>query len=427
MHISWKRLALVLFAWAAMATDASAQTWLSLPDLSVERGIQAGTFKFWPEVAIEGRWDSNVFSVADNDVNEPQSTALLRVLPSLRIDNPEYDVIRLHFGVIGDIRQYFADDPAIEAQPQFGVSADLGLELFPKAVASFKIFDSFRDTLDAPNFSITDSFQRLSNKAGARLSVHPGGTEQRRALDISAQYAYGFDKFVDFEQFDKQSHEVNLLGSWKFYPKTALVIDATVAFNRWDDPNPDVGRTDSMPLRARAGVTGFITRSIAGTVRVGYGQGFYDSGDDFQSVIASVHFSWMPLEVTLLDLGYDRDFVDSYFANFYVSDKIALKFEQRLWQVLTIGLDASYSFLDFGETTPAPDRVFLPSNEREEQVLTVDLSLDFNIVRYLGATVGYQLVDVFSDFEQRLVQDNLLLDRGGYVRHQVYGSLTARY
>lgn len=427
MHSNWKRLALVLLAWVSMGAEASAQTWLSLPDLSVERGIHAGTFKFWPEVAIEGRWDSNIFSVAEGDVDARMSTALLRVLPGLRIDNPEYDTIHLEFSVLGDIRQYFADDPAVEAQPQFGVDANFGMELFPRAVASFRVFDAFRDTLEAPNFSITDSFQRLSNKAGGRLSIHPGGTADRRALDVSAQYAYGFDKFLDFEQFDKQTHEINLLGSWKFYPKTALVLDATLGFNSWDSPDPAQGRTDSMPLRARLGVSGFITKTIAGTLKLGYGQGFYDAGDDFQSVLAAVHFAWMPLEVTLLDLGYDRDFVDSYFANYYVSDKVSLKFQQRLWELLTIKLDTSYSFLDFGDVTPAPDRVFLPSNDRSEQVLRVDFALDFNIIRYLGATIGYQMTDVFSDFEQRLVQDNTLIDRGGYLRHQVYGSLTARY
>lgn len=417
-------LAATLFL-GAMTSAAHAQTWLALPDTTLERGIQAGTFKFWPQVALEGRWDSNVFNVADNDVDAVTSTALLRVLPALRIDNPEYDVIHLMFDVKGDIRQYFNDDPSVEAQPQFGVTADLGIELFPRAAASFKVFDSFRDWLETPNFSTTRSFQRINNKVGGRVSVHPGGTPERRALDISAQYSYGFDHFLDFEEFDKQTHEINLLGSWKFYPKTALVIEATLAFNSWDTPDPQSGRTDSMPLRTRAGVTGFITKTIAATIKVGYGQGFYDSGDDFQSVLASVHFAWMPLETTLLDLGYDRDFVDSYFANYYAQDRIGLRFEQRLWDVVTIKLDSAFAFLDFGAITPAAGVVYLPSNERAEKVLTVDLSIDFDILRYLGARVGYELTDVFSDFEQR--RDGQLADVGGYVRHQVFGSLIARY
>lgn len=425
MQLKSIRLLATVVAWVALAPDAHAQAWLALPDVTADRGIQAGTFKFWPEVSLEGRWDSNVFNVSSDDLDPVTSTALLRVLPALRIDNPDFDVIHLEFGVKGDIRQYFTDNTDVKAQPQFGVSADLGVELFPRSVASFRVFDSFRDWLETPNFSTTRSFQRINNKVGGRLSLHPGGTSERRALDVSMQYAYGFDKFLDFEQFDKQTHEVNLLGSWKFYPKTALIVEATLAFNSWDTPAPLEGRTDSMPLRALVGVTGFVTKTIAGTIKVGYGQGFYDSGDDFQSVVASVHFSWMPVESTLLDLGYDRDFVDSYFANFYVSDKISLRFEQRLWDVVTIKLDGAYAFLGFGTATAPTGVTYSPSNDRSEQALTVDLSLDFDILRYLGARVGYELTDVFSDFQQS--RDGTLADVGGYVRHQVFGSLIARY
>ena len=411
---------------------ASAQEWLTLPDLSAQRGIAAGSFKFWPQVGVEGRYDSNVFNNAEDDApgNDPKATALLRVLPGLRIDNPDFDVIHLTFQTVADIRQYFSEDPAISAQPQFGITADLGIDLFPRSVASFRLFDSFKDWLETPNFSTTQSFQRIYNKGGARVSLHPGGTAERRALDVSAQYAYVLDHFVDFEEFDKQAHEMNLLASWKFYPMTALFLDATFALESWDDPDPLRGRVDSMPLRTYLGLTGYITKRIATTLKVGYGQGFYDSGEDFQSVIGGARISWVPLATTILELGYDRDFVDSYYANYYVSDRIGLRFQQRLWERLTIVADGGYAFLNFAEYTP-PANTRVTSTQRAEQALDVTVKLDVDIVRYVGVEVGYELQDVFSDFQQFFVDpattQETMQDAGGYIRHQVYGSVIVRY
>jgi hypothetical protein len=285
--------------------------------------------------------------------------------------------------------------------------------------------------------------------------VHPGGVGQRKALEIGAEYSFQFERYVDFDAFDTNMHNVRLYGRWRFFPKTALEIDAKLSVRQWLEQNDFAGRTNSMPLRITAGINGFITKKLATTLKAGYAQGFYAAGPDVQTAIGQASLTWTPMSTIVLTGGYQRDFVDSLYGNFYTYDRFFLDTRFQLFGALSLQATAGFQLLEFSRFDPSSNgqqRGFIRySNvlQRNEQAVDAKLSLSYDFARYIGLIVSYEFRTLLSDFEmfgeqlgdsaagvpaqpvpranQRGDGSFFDIDRGGYVRHFVLAGVSIRY
>lgn len=416
---------------------------IRLPDVSTARGIHVGEFRFSPRAEFFGGYDNNLFYDAFDDPREPARVALLDITAGLRVENPDFQDFRLQLDASGTYHRVFSPSETLnETQSSFGGDITFLGEFFPKSVFSFGVFDVFKHTIDAPNYSSDRTFNRLFNKVGAAVAFHPGNSEGRSALDVELTYAYEINRFVDFERLDHDAHGFGFLLTWKFFPKTALVLDGNLRLESWTVQDQQRGRTDATPLRILGGINGFITKQIALQARVGFGQGFYASGTDIQTVLGKAVLTWTPVNTTILTIGYDRDFTQSYYANFYGFDRFSATVNQRLWNRLELHGEAAYSLLDYADFDPSGVSVlydvvhpYLVVNEanRQESAIDASASVEVEVLSYLSLRLEYNFRQLFSDFAMYTSADNALgtgdrlIDRGGYARHVAKGGLIVRY
>jgi hypothetical protein len=425
----------------ALCAPLTAFGQLSLPDLAGQRGIHAGAFQFWPRLVLQGGYDSNVFYVADEDVSEAITAPMLLVTPGLRIENPQFKDIHLILDAAGTYRQYFSGNSLVDDnQSNFGADIKAGAEFYPRRMASLDLFDTFVHRVDTPNYSTSKTFNRIANRAGVKVAVHPGGFEGRKAFEVALEYNYDIDRYLDYDTLGQDQHSANLMAYWKFFPKTALLLDVDFALRSWEEGAAVQGRTESMPLRVNMGLDGFVTKKIAVTLTGGYGQGFYESGEDYQSFLADVSVTYSPLSTTILTVGYERDFVDSFYANYYVFDRFYFEGAQRLWDRLDLKVKAGYHLLNFSEFNPASagtgsDGLYNVTEalERSDSALDVKASVDLDVTRFFAFQLEYAYRQVFSDFQQfvsvdeTVSGDDVLSDVGGYAKHLIMGGVRIQY
>jgi hypothetical protein len=421
------------------ASPAVAQ--LATPDTEIARGITAGAFKIWPWLSVEAGYDSNIFYLSEDDPQTDasegvQDSPLLLVKPGIRFENPNYRDVHLRMELSGGWRQYFSDDKNVETQSDFMADADMTARFFPKSMVGFDVFDSFTHRLDTPNFSSNQSLSRIVNRAGGRFSVHPGGVDGNRAVDVSVEYSYDIERFADFGNLDRDMHRFKLLGSWKFFPKTALVLDATVGVRSWAQPEAAYGRINSMPVRVKAGLHGAVTRRFDVVMNLGWGQGLYESGEDFGSVVGDMRVQWRPQRTSSLGVAYRRNFVDSFYGSFYRFDAFEFDAKQRLWDRVELSGSVGYHLLDYADFVPSetldPQFVTVTVNdpERVEHALVGNLRFAVDVARFLSLEATYSYRQVFSDFLAEgttAAGENTVFDAGGYTRHAILGGVRIQY
>lgn len=404
-----------------------------LRDPAGERGIKAGDFVIWPSLMLEGRYDSNLFQ--EDDSETPQAIGVFRVIPGLALTNPTANKVAFTLGLEGDVRVYMTTDEDIEELNNVGGRADLALDILPKGPVTISIVDQFSRSLQTRTIETSDTFNRNQNRAGARVAIHPGGG----ALNIVLGYIFDFTFFDDFEDGNYMAHEMMLLTTWRFYPKTAALLEATGTFRNWDsDPQFSGLYVDNKAFRVQAGLTGYITKKLSTVFKVGYGNSFHDEGESFNNVIGLAELSYKFTPGILLSVGFLREFSPSFYANYFVENRTYLKSQFRFWNRLSIELQFGYHLVDYSEFDPAAaDQsgaagLFVSHKERRDQHISTGIKLGVDITRWIGVSLGYDVRAVFTNFrtEQRGVTDSgnfSHVDPGSYVRHQVFGSINVRY
>ena len=394
-----------------------------------ERGVRLGNIVLWPTLFVESRWDSNVFQQDAQDTTELTSAALFRFLPGLAISNLRPNKLAFTFGLLGDARVYVSEDRAVKGQNNVGGNADLRLDILPNSPVTITLLDTFRRSLQSQNVSSDKTFNVNANRAGIRFAIHPGG----KALDIALGYAYLLHIFDDTTNLNWQSHNITFKSTWRFYPKTFAILEATLAMKDWDSEPYGQGQfVDNKALRVWAGLSGFWTKKLTTLIKVGYGNSLHDEGPSFEHIIGHVELGYKITNGILLAAGYLRDYSQtSFLGNFFVENRTYLRTQFDLVQRVRIDGMAAYSLVDYAEYDPAAlgvSQVFVSHKERRDQVIRGNIRVDVDIARWVGVSVGYEVMAVLSNyFTENLSLAERPRDYGAFVRHQVYGSVNIRY
>jgi hypothetical protein len=208
-------------------------------------------------------------------------------------------------------------------------------------------------------------------------------------------------------------------------------VDGDWRYTKWRNPLAR-NRIDSMPLRVMAGVKGYVTKKVALIVKGGYGQGFYQAGPDIQTFVGEAGVGFKFTDFTLLELGYDRDFTDSFYAGWYVGDSAYLRFGQQLFQRVNLELGARYTYVQYPSFSPQVETpaagITANQEDRRDHGLRATAAVSWSIARWVAFRVGYQLDGVFTDFQiDYTAGGQPFTDYGGFVAHQVFGELSLLY
>jgi hypothetical protein len=372
----------LLFARAVVAQSQNTiaqggPEWLKDRKYTEGIGIRAGDLELHPGIAGEVGYDSNVFLRSTQtgvDNGAPAApiipSAVVRITPSLylstvgverREGDPTPPAVAFRAGVNATYRALFglssdASDVAPDGTKPNDPSqlntvsgaADARLSILPGRPAGIEAFGGVARTV-LPNTASADpdvSFTQDLVRVGGELVTQPGGGT------LDWRLGYEFDDTL-FEStagvpYDNYLQRVYTRGRWRFRPRTALVYDGSISFNRYANVQAAfnaAGLVSSMPVRARIGVNGLVTDRFSVLLMAGWGASFIDTAplpqqQQYDSVIGQAELKWYltanpgvatPNEVSLslssIAIGYTRDFQTSYLGNYYGIDRGYLKFD----------------------------------------------------------------------------------------------------
>jgi hypothetical protein len=436
---------------------------LTLDPLKRELGLNAGAFKIFPTLGLGYSFNSNLFNSDDTAWESPTSAQMLRIGPGLRIASKNPQNVALDLSAAAHWDQYFGDSEAVTEQSNLGADMHAKAAFFQQSAISLVLEDRFRRALERRGYESTKNFNRNVNAVGAGIVFKPGGG----ALELKAGYAFNSDFFTDMNQDwgDLLFHEVKVNGSWKFFPFTALVLDANWQVRNYlADGQGRYGElTDSTPLRVRVGLNGFITKKLSAMILVGYGNSMHDKhdvpagattnpneNDSFNMAIGEARISYKFSPNTIVQGGYRYDFADSIFSNYSEYHRINVNFLQRIANRVDLEVDLAYVYRVYAQlprayfeeaTDPAVKASLwglLTGYDRVDSLLLARLKAKVDITRFLAFEATYDMELNNDPLQGRDAifgtcvdapcnSPNTFRDYVGFKRHVILGSLVLRY
>lgn len=455
---------------ATVSAPASAQAWLKDRAATQGAGIRSGDLEWHPGVAAEVGYDSNYFNRAPNRRSNESAvnardgypvvdTVRLRITPQIFVST--LTQVRRADGTSGPPPKVAFSAGAAFIYSQFlmnagegrdklgrnfeyGILADLALQIAPQRPWGFNIFDNFQRTAQPSLDPLVEAgLNRIENRVAAEL-VH---TRPGNLLDWRFGYAYGLTYFengptnnlpVTAQSFNNSRHELYTTGRWRFLPRTALVYNGSYWFQNYASPTP--GLANSRPLRTRIGLSGLITDRFSVLALAGWGASFYQNANDpagnrdFDSVIGQLELRWFltgaapeaglappPLSSSVA-VGFTRDFLNSYIGNYYVRNRGYISLSTMIGQRFLITADAGAAAIQYADYL---DRDTGNTLVRSFTTTRIDGTLfgEYRVKDWLGLNATYQFLGEFTGTSLPANQNRQTRFQPAYQRHQIFAGV----
>jgi hypothetical protein len=343
-------------------------------------------FRLYPSLQLEFRYDTNAYT------NTSQIAApIFRILPKLEIGTPDPNSIGLTANIGVDWRKYFGQDgTTVNELSTLALTSDLEFQLNPNGAFAFTFVNAFRRSTDPVSASSSEPVNRIYDQVGPRFLIQPGG----RALSVELGYLFSVSRVEDGivvpnPVSDYNQHSFRMQTKWKFFQKTAVVLDFDMSILEYVNGSPLIGGT---PLKAGAGFIGQVTSKVAVVVKAGYGNSLSSSGANFSSVVATAEGTFKPVPTVSLTVGYQRDFVPANgWGNFYDTHHPYLKFSWLFFQRLNLAVDGDYQRLTFSNNPTGVTGVQNITTQRLDDLFQVAMSLGIDIKDWLKIVAGAQI------------------------------------
>jgi hypothetical protein len=390
-------------------------------------GVKSGRFRVRPEVSVEGRFDSNLYR--EDGTEQPTAVGYMKLLPGLRVENPNPGKVALEASAVLELRQYF-NDIISEQQDRVGVQLGAGVELGRGKAVSLRLEEDFSRYLQAGQ-GMTEVLQKenpgkdldacaslcsgtfIRNSTGASVKIAPGGGK----LSLQPRYRFVLTDYSEIDETDSTVHTFGALLRWDFFPKTAAVVDARIGLLSYPDAYGDVA--DSTPLRVAGGLRGLISNKLSVDLMGGYGNSMHDSGTSYESFLANAVLTYRMTENLRASAGYARDFAGSPISNFYTSDRFLARLNAQLGGTVNFGANVDVSLRDFGTLPGLAGRAdrLVNSTERTDTLVSANALLEWRPNEWFSVAGGYRADVLATDFGARAgAEENF----ASFNAHQVY-------
>jgi hypothetical protein len=238
---------------------------------------------------------------------------------------------------------------ALDRFNDFNVSASV--DSFKHEVVGLRLYEQATLRNNEADSGVTgDPFTtQLRNALGGGLRISPG-----QALEVVPGASWSFDEYrlpvsagLSRTRFNsRNTYGPNLKVKWDFFPRTSLVSDFSLEFNRWaenevtsDAIDPLFGDSITLPdsthLKFNTGLQGRFTERVFLDLLAGYGTAIYDettvvedlaqAGTDLtggRGILATVQLRYKMTDETQASIGYKRSFSDAFFTSFVAYDHL---------------------------------------------------------------------------------------------------------
>ena len=388
---------------------------------------------FHPGIAAEVGYDSNVFY--EPDTLPIRGAPILRVrahldfgtLPPQRLELGESSTadqkIDFRFSTQVEYREYLSSDQAVQDQRSVNLYAGADLGILPKGPFTLRLFDTFVRTVDPRNQEGPQNFTRDYNRGGFLATLRPGTGRLELGLGDSVDFNLWESKDVRFG--NTVGDEATAFARFRFLQQTVGSLTVRAGYRTYTR-QPQL---ESAPIRAMVGVSSLITTWFGAAASIGYGNSLAlaKGGVSFSSVIANAEARFFLPRGARLTLGYDRDFFDSLFANFYVDDRIFVSFDHPVVYRLTAHLDGGVRFRHYEGLVDPTTVQYASYSSPDRNDIVYDLHAELNVraTNWLSCGVSYNLVADRTDFEFiRASGERVRVD---YIKHSVFARVDVAY
>jgi len=398
-------------------------------------GLSAGDLVLHPRLTLRTTYDQNVFRLS-SDERDPIDSPLVGVRPGFRIITEDATTADFTFDGSVEWEEYLSDEGRVDEQSGVNANGSVGLTLNPNGGASFTISDQLDFTNEPPPGPGGGTYNRLVNRAGASVGIHPGD----RILQFDFGYELGtYRYFTDaLRDLDKDSHNFHFDLTWQFLQKTAIVARGTGSLIRYRDSTREDAETrvrlrnvDSTPVRALAGLSGLLSRRLSARLLVGGGTSLYDTGPTYTGPLGQADLSYQYGTLDLdnkLSLSYKYDFKDSSIGNFYTFHRAGLNWEQNFLKK-RFGVTAGFNFTrrDYSSLAAVSDQISeAQTDSLDDNLIQVSAGVNSQIFKWWRASLTY-------DYSQNISGGGLVIPAADvqqlrdFNRHVVTLSTTFEY
>lgn len=424
----------------SLVSTARAQMWLEDRTSSSGPGIKLGdSMVLHLGLGAEGGYDTNALFK-----DEPDGAGRLRITPfvDLATRSPQRRVqdegvqdplppkVDFRLGVAGYWDQYFVEE-GVRDVSDFGVDTRLNLVVLPEGSFSFLADVGYLRTLQ-PYESASDARARQEVTPGVGLRLRPGGGTLSMELGYRLRFMYFEDPALG-EQNNRHRHDVRFEARWKVFPKTALLsrtlFSPTVYY---DEASLN---EDSLPIRSWFGLQGLLAKRFGLMLLGGYGASNYAAGPNYDSFLAHGELMFFPTPFSQVRLGGERDFVDSFYGNYFTKTGGYLSYAQMFGGVVLATLKGELYYRDYATFNGPFHHGAMPSTPERSDIWTgASLLVEWRALSWMSFHVSGQYLADITDLQYIVTSEDP--DTGadvttahdiGFQKFVVFGGVRVHY
>jgi hypothetical protein len=317
-----------------------------------------------------------------------------------------------------------------------------GIEVNRGGMFSFALADNFAFNRDPGLLALGQTLNRITNGIRAGIGVRPGGGTMTWKLNA------GFDiqKWLDLDNvggpiadgvLDSYTLSADTRFDWRFLPRTGMFAQASIGWNNYylSNVNPT-----SLPMAVNVGLMGQFTQKLTGLASIGYsnpltldtdpvtGQYGVVSGN-LLGLVGQAEIQWAFLQTARVAGGFIRTVNPAPLYQFAFNNRVYLNYTQTILNRFSIGLNAGYSLLNFGEEQagliPGGGTLTTATKGRTDHRVDGIANLNYYVLDWLAFGLFNRFSSVFTNADAAAA--NGVLRNLSYVRNETLLVATVRY
>ncbi|MYM65126.1 outer membrane beta-barrel protein [Pseudomaricurvus sp. HS19] len=377
----------------AVAVSASASGAMALDPAPVK----AGVFEIVPTLALEQRYDDNIFSQPTDEQESWVTVLTPSVEATADLDTVELSALYEHSS---GLYEASSDDNYSDNRVEAGVSWELNHRNQFDLTASY--FDGHEDrgtgfTQGAAAGAIEEPDTYDEVAVDGKYTYGSETSKGRLELAVGS-YEKQYTNHRDLTRGrDRDALKASGTFFWRVGGKTDLLAEVRQADNDYVyDPAEVTGSYDTLDNTSTkyfVGVTWEATGKTTGSVKVGQGKKNFDDADrdDFSGASWEVGVTWQPKEYSALSVNTAREDRETDGAGNFIDAKTYGVNWQHGWT----DRFTSTLFYSFDDSTYEGD-----ASGREDETTTYGLRVDYSMRRWLDLGLSITETNKDSNFGQ---------------------------
>jgi len=399
-------------------------------------GIKVGTGRMHPSVEFDSQFDTNPGSLPSE---RRYQDLFLSIRPGVNIEYPTPQ-LELKTNLAFEYRRYLGIDSELTRR----LSSFLGRALVeaqfnPQGHVRLHIANSFIRHAEPGNQTFYHRLLHSQNETTAQVDMIPFGG----ALKFAVEYSYFFDYYdrttinaaLEPRALDNTRHRLSPQITWKFLPKTALILDGNFLqtdYNNVPFGNSDLVNSDSKSFSGTLGAIGNLTRKTTLTLKFGYERLLIINpstrNEQTNQWLVTTTFTYQMSETGQFQFDYTRDNQPTSLFQYVSANTATIAYEQQILGEFNALCKLSYGYNTFGEAITTPDSgAILP--RRKDQRFTATLEFSYALFPWARLSLHPSYEKLVSNFvpEANSTEDVTSPSTVNYERFAIFFRLQMRY